>query len=214
MIQSKQEYLHVLKNELKNYSNSEEILQEFDMHISELLVDLYDLAGANEEVAITKVIERVGSPVEVAALYKQELEVTPAKTQWTFILGNLLFFIGGICITAFYHLSAISFFDTLWSFLTNIPFVLIALYMLFWALLGYEIGKEFGLSGKKLLVKTFYISLVPNLVLMGLVVFKIVPVEWFHPLLTKTFMLICIFCTILLYPISYLAYRWGTNRSV
>lgn len=79
----------------------------------------------------------------------------------------------------------------------------------FWALLGYEIGKGFGHNGRVLLNKTFLLSLIPNLILMVLTVFQIIPHSWFAPLLTKTFIIACIIFTIILYPISWIGYRWG-----
>lgn len=211
MIQSKQDYLLVLKKKLKTVVKSDEIIQEFDQHITEILDELTAL---NETEAMEKVIERVGTAEQVAALYQQELDVTPNKIQWAFISINLLFFVGGICLTVVYHFIPIPTIDQLWRSLTSISSVLIILYMIFWALLGYEIGKEFGLGGKVLLGKTFYITLVPNLILMALVVFRIVPVEWFQPLLTPSFIIICILCTVLLYPISYASFRWGTKQSI
>ncbi|WP_141430530.1 hypothetical protein [Bacillus sp. 03113] len=214
MIQSKQEYLFELKKNLKKHPNMEEITTEIDLHITEMLYDLKIVEGLEEDAAINSIINKVGAPEKVAMLYQQEIIVTPARTQWTFILANILFFIGGIGLTIFYHTVSDPIVDHVWVFLTSIPSLIMMLYMIFWALLGYEIGKEFGLGGKGLLMKTFHLSLIPNLVLMSLVVLRIVPFHWFEPLLTPSFIVACIFCTILLYPISYLAFHWGTNRSI
>lgn len=214
MILSKKAYLEMLESRLKNAPNSTEILVEMDIHLSDVLADITSEQGISENEAMAQLVERVGNPDELADMYLAELEVTPAKTQSIFIFVNLLFFAVGICLTVFYHLVPLSVSNQVWYFLTSIPSLIMILYMVFWGLLGYEIGKEFGFSGKKLLFKTFYFTLVPNLVLMGLVVFRVIPLGWFDPLLTQPFIIACILCTVILYPISYAGFRWGIIRSV
>ncbi|MCM2533169.1 hypothetical protein NDK43_13145 [Neobacillus pocheonensis] len=102
----------------------------------------------------------------------------------------------------------------IWSHLTSIPTLIALLYLFFWALLGYEIGKGFGHSGRRLLKKTFLLSLIPNILLMVLTVLRIIPHAWFDPLLTDQFVIACIIFTIILYPISWLGYRWGKKASI
>jgi hypothetical protein len=94
------------------------------------------------------------------------------------------------------------------------PTLIALLYLFFWALLGYEIGRGFGHGGRTLLKKTFLLSLIPNILLMVLTVFEIIPHSWFAPLLTKTFIIACILFTIILYPISVIGYRWGKKASI
>ncbi|WP_416150673.1 hypothetical protein ACM26V_06805 [Salipaludibacillus sp. HK11] len=213
MIQSKREYLNKLKQEIGT-SNSQEILKEIDLHLSEVLDDIYYRENICERDAMPYLIDRVGPPEELGAMYQQELRVTPVKTQWTFMMINLLFFVVGIALTAFYHLLSFPAVNNVWYFLTSVTSLIMVLYMVFWGLLGYEIGKEFGLSGTKLLIKTFYFSLLPNLILMGLVIFNFIPHSWFDPLLTRNFIITCILATLLLYPISYTGFRWGVKKSV
>ncbi|WP_445490957.1 HAAS signaling domain-containing protein [Niallia sp. 03133] len=214
MIASKQEYLHSLRKKLKNNKDQDEIVLEYDHHLSDLLEELYLKHQLDEKAAMILVLDRFGTPEEIAQLYTEELVVTENKTKWIFFFGNLFFFTGGICLTIFYHFLSFPSIRRLWTFLTSIPFYLILLYLFFWLLLGYEVGKEFGLGGKKLLKKTFYISLAPNLLLMILVVFRIIPLTVFDPLLTPNFILLCIGATFFLYPISILGFRFGTIRSV
>ncbi|MBU9720914.1 hypothetical protein KS407_05555 [Bacillus alkalicola] len=214
MIQSKQDYIDTLKEELKTVPHADEILDEIDLHLDDVLEDILCNQNVTETEAMEKLLERVGSPKELAAMYRQEFEVTPAKTQWTFISTNLIFFIIGIGLTIVYHLVPLTITNELWGFLTSIPTVIMVLYMVFWGLLGYEIGKEFGFGGRKLLYRTFYITLLPNLILMALVVFRVIPLGWFDPLLSQPFIIACILCTIILYPISYTGFRWGILRSL
>ncbi|SDZ41604.1 hypothetical protein SAMN05421736_11247 [Evansella caseinilytica] len=214
MIQSKQDYLTILEQELHHTADKDELIREMDLHISELLHELALAKGLGEGAAMPEIVERLGAPEHVAAQYQTELEVTPKKVQWTFISVNIVFFIGGICLTLLYNLLPLPFVSHVWTTLTSITAVIIILYMLFWMLLGYEIGKEFGLGGRRLLIKTFYIALMPNILLMGLVVFRLMPMNWFDPLLTPPFIAVCILSTIVLYPVSYVGFRWGTIQSV
>ncbi|MBU9711526.1 HAAS signaling domain-containing protein [Evansella tamaricis] len=217
MIQSKEDYLYALANQIRNSSSphsKKDLIHEIDMHITEMLFDLKEFDGLDEATAMEKVVDRLGTPEQVAKEFLEETDVTPTKMQWMFISINLLFFIGGIALTVTYNLLPVTIIDELWLGLTSITTLIIILYMFFWVLLGYEIGKEFGLGGKALLFKTFYIALLPNLILMSLVVFQIMPSSWFDPLLTPSFIAVCILCTAFLYPISYAGFRWGTIRSV
>ncbi|EOR23024.1 permease prefix domain 1-containing protein [Niallia alba] len=214
MIASKESYMQQLRDLLKEHEQSEEICREYELHLADMLEDIVLEKQYTEQEAITIAIERLGFPKEIAALYQEELTMTAKKTQWNFFFANLFFFVGGIGLTVIYHHLSNPTISKLWLFLTSIPFFLIILYLFFWLLLGYEVGKEFGLGGKKLLMKTFCISLVPNLLLMCSVVFKIIPSTIFDPLLTPEFILICISFTIMLYPICFLAFRYGTTRSV
>lgn len=214
MIQSKAEYLRTLQAQLKKGPETDDIIQEFDMIITDMLAELQETKGVHEKEAMNEIARTIGSPDQVAAMYMQELGITPVRTQWTFIFVNVLFFVAGIFLTLFYHVLPIPFIERIWHFLTSISGIIMLLYMVFWGLVGYEIGKEFGFNGKPLLAKTFYAALIPNLVLMGLVVFRIIPFSWFDPLLTPSFIGACIGGTILLYPISYTAFRWGIAQSV
>lgn len=214
MISSKESFMEQLRDLLINHEQSEEISMEYELHLADMLEEIILEKQCSEEEALIFAIDRLGTPLEIAALYHEELNMTAKKTQWNFFIANLFFFVGGIGLTVIYHRLSNPTISKLWSFLTSIPFLLIMLYLFFWLLLGYEVGKEFGLGGKKLLLKTFCISLVPNLLLMCSVVFKIIPLTIFDPLLTPEFVLICTSFTIILYPICFLAFRYGTTRSV
>jgi hypothetical protein len=185
---------------------------EYEVHIEEILIESYD---CNDETAMMeRIISRLGSPEEIAAMWKEELSVTPSNMKWLFILMNILFFGGGSLLTFFHNVFQWNWLSVIWSHLSAIPVLIALIYMFFWALLGYEIGKGFGHGGRSLLKKTFLLSLIPNLLLMVLTVFEIIPHSWFEPLLTKTFIIACIILTIILYPISWLGYQWGKKASI
>jgi hypothetical protein len=212
MERPKNKFLKELEKRLGNHHDKKSILMEYEVHIEEIIIESYDCNDENE--MMEHIISRLGSPEEIAAIWKEELSVTPSNMKWLFILMNILFFGGGSLLTFFHNVFQWKWLSIVWSQLTAIPTLIAFIYMFFWALLGYEIGKGFGHRGRGLLKKTFLLSLIPNLLLMVLTVFGIIPHSWFDPLLTKTFILACIIFTILLYPISWLGYRWGRKASI
>ncbi|EKN70702.1 integral inner membrane protein [Neobacillus bataviensis LMG 21833] len=212
MERQKNKFLEELAKGLGNHQDKEDILLEYESHIDEILIESYDCP--NEEEVFERIVSRLGTPEEIAELWKEELSVTPSNMKWLFILLNILFFGGGSLLTLAHNLFQWEWLNTMWSYLTAIPTLIAFLYMFFWALLGYEIGRGFGHGGRRLLKKTFLLSLIPNLILMFLTVFEIIPHSWFAPLLTKTFIIACIIFTIFLYPISWIGYRWGRKASI
>ncbi|SHF70904.1 HAAS signaling domain-containing protein [Ornithinibacillus halophilus] len=210
MTDGSQQFLHELAKEIGEHPEKEMILQEYEVHIMDLMVE----EEIPSDQLYTEIINRLGSPEELATVWKQETSITPKKTQWLFVFLNVALFIGGGLLTFGYNYFEWKWMDILWQGLTNISLVIICIYILFWGLLGYEIGKEFGYGGRKLLIKTFLISVLPNLVLMYLIVFKQIPREWFGPLLNAPFIVTCIILTAVLYPVSWLGYRWGRKRSI
>ncbi len=208
----KNEFLLDLSKGLGDHPDKESILKEYEAHLDELLIELTH----NEDVPSiqAQVYSRFGSPEEIAAMWKEELSVTPSNMKWLFIAVNILFFAGGGTLTLAHNLYDWNWLTNLWFKLTSFPIIIAFVYMFFWALLGYEIGRGFGHKGKKLLTRTFILALIPNLTLMVLTVFRIIPHEWFFPLLKETFIGLCILLTILLYPLCLISYRWGKKASL
>ncbi|MFD1037774.1 hypothetical protein ACFQ3N_05030 [Virgibacillus byunsanensis] len=210
MIVGEDQFFQELKNELADHPEIEKILADYELHVYELSQE----ESMDEQNMYNELVNRLGAPHEIARLWQQEIDITPRKMQWLFVLFNIGIFIGGGLLTISYNVFHWNWIDLLWVGLTGVPSVIIFIYILFWGLLGYEIGKEFGHSGLKLLRKTFLFSIVPNLVLMYLVIFGLIPHNWFQPLLNVPFIIVCIVFTAFLYPISWLGYRWGRKISV
>ncbi|CAH2713082.1 hypothetical protein BACCIP111895_00215 [Neobacillus rhizosphaerae] len=212
MERPKNRFLSELANGLGNHPDKENILLEYESHIEEILLESFN--STNEEEVGERIVLRLGRPEEIAELWRAELTVTPSNMKWMFILLNILFFGGGSLLTLAHNLFQWEWLTVIWNHLTAIPTLIAFLYLFFWALLGYEIGKGFGHGGRTLLRKTFLLSLIPNLMLMFLTVFQIIPHSWFAPLLTKTFIIACIIFTVILYPVSWIGYRWGRKASI
>jgi hypothetical protein len=212
MEQPKNKFLTQLAKGLGSHPDKEDILLEYETHIDEILLESNDCN--TEAEVMERITSRLGTPAEIVLAWKDELSVTPSNMKWLFILVNILFFGGGSLLTLIHNLFEWKWLSTIWSHLTAIPTIIAIVYMFFWVLLGYEIGKGFGHGGKKLLNKTFFAALIPNLTLMFLTVIEIIPHSWFAPLLTKSFIVACIIFTISLYPLTWIAYRWGKKASI
>jgi hypothetical protein len=212
MEQSKSRFLTELATVLGHHHEKESILLEYETHIDEIILEATDCN--NEAELMERITSRLGTPKEISQVWDDELSVTPSRMKWLFILINILFFGGGSLLTLLHNLYEWKWMSIIWNHLTTIPIFIAFVYMFFWALLGYEIGKGFGHGGRKLLNRTFFAALVPNLTLMVLTLLEIVPHSWFAPLLTRTFILACILFTIILYPVTWLGYRWGKKTSI
>ncbi|MEH7083672.1 hypothetical protein V7139_13205 [Neobacillus drentensis] len=211
MERPKNRFLNELAKGIGDHLDKEDILREYESHIDEILIE----SGIrDEDIVYDLIVSRLGTPKEIIQIWRDEFSVTPSNMKWLFILLNVLFFGGGSLLTLAHNVYQWKWITAAWNHLTAIPTLIAILYLFFWALLGYEIGKGFGHNGRVLLNKTFLLSLIPNLILMVLTVFQIIPHSWFAPLLTKTFIIACIIFTIILYPISWIGYRWGRKASV
>ncbi|PLS16156.1 hypothetical protein CVD28_19145 [Bacillus sp. M6-12] len=211
--EAKSLYLKELEKKLYKHPGKQSILKDYEAHLSDLLEELSAENRTSQEWLLY-ISEVIGKPEEVAASWKEELSVTHNKTFLFFLSFNAAFFAAGGLLTVFHLIGKTAWIYDLWHGLTSIPMLIMGMYMLFWVLLGYEIGKSFGAAGNALMQKTFLLSLIPNLGLMLLVLFRIIPHEWFHPLLSETFITLCIAGTIILYPLCWLGYRWGKKKSV
>ena len=82
----KNEFLAELAQALGNHQEKESILKEYDAHLDELLVELYKLEDESE--VRDQIYSRFGTPEEIAAMWKEELSVTPSKMKWLFICSE------------------------------------------------------------------------------------------------------------------------------
>lgn len=212
MEQLKNEFLAELSSKLGNHPERDSIIEEYEVHLDELLITLYKLEDDTE--IREHIFSRFGTPEEIASMWMEELSVTPSRMKWLFVAVNILFFGGGATLTLAHNLFDWGWLTKLWSLLTSIPILIAFIYLFFWALLGYEIGRSFGHKGRSILKKTFLLALIPNLTLMVLTVFRIIPHEWFSPLLTETFIMLCIVLTCFLYPVCLISYKWGKRASI
>lgn len=209
MSEGEQEFIRELTKRILRHKLKEEIILEYEHHIYEMKEEL-----EKENITYEEIVRQLGTPEDIADMWQVEMKSNPNKMQWLFVVVNVSIFLLGVIFTVSYHLFDFQWLANLWSSLTRMPVMIMIVYLLFWALLGYEIGREFGHRGRRLLQRTFFICILPNLLFMYLIVFKILPYEWFDPLLDLPFIIFCIVFTALLYPVSMLGYRWGRRASI
>ncbi|MCM2533170.1 DUF1700 domain-containing protein [Neobacillus pocheonensis] len=97
MERPKNRFLEELAKGLDNHQDKENILAEYETHIDEILIESFDCQ--DEDEVFERIVARLGSPEEIAAMWKEEFSVTPSNMKWLFILLNILFFGGGSLLT-------------------------------------------------------------------------------------------------------------------
>ncbi|MGM0877236.1 MAG: HAAS signaling domain-containing protein [Bacillota bacterium] len=207
MIPSKEHFLQVLKQSLPKTVNKADVIREYELHIEEKMFD-------QPHLKIEDVLDQLGDPVEIAKQYGDVEPIAKSFVSRNFVFCNLMFFLIGGLLTVCYHVFEDSILSEAWGLLAQIPLTIVIVYTVFWMVLGFEIGREYGLLGKELFSKTVFISLVPNILLMIMTLFHFIPVNWFQPILTPAFIAICVIMTFLIYPISKVFYYIGVYRSV
>src|SRR5690625_4387175 len=152
MNDAENQFIRELEKELGNFPDKGNIVAEYKLHI-------FELAEDNGTATYDDLIRKFGTPREIAKVWKQENGVTPKKTQWLFVLLNISIFLGGTLLTLCYHIFQWTWLQQFWSGLTEIPFLLMTVYVLFWGLLGYEIGKEFGQDRKSTRLNSSHVAI-------------------------------------------------------
>ncbi|XQY91355.1 HAAS signaling domain-containing protein [Metabacillus sp. HB246100] len=203
----KEQYLRDLERALPHSFSKHEILKEYEAHIEEKQADY-------PERTIEEILDAMGDPVEIAQQFEIGQPAQKSFVSKNFVFCNFMFFFIGGLLTFCYHLYEGSLFSEAWGILARVPLTIVVVYTLFWMLLGFEIGREYGALGKKIFSRTFFMCLLPNVLLMFMTLFELIPVQWFQPFLTPAFIYICVVMTFLLYPISKLFYYLGMYRSV
>lgn len=209
MNEDAQRFIQELEIELEGQMDKASIVAEYKMHIHDMQQE-----ENMDEMLYDQLVARLGTPREIAKLWKQETGITPRKIQWLFVLLNVAIFFGGIIVMVGYHFLEWFWLESIWHAIMNVPFLVMVVYLIFWALLGYELGKEFGHRGLRLLQRTFLIAIIPNIGFIYVVLFKLLPIAWISPFLTNSFILTSVVFTMILYPVSLLGYYWGKKVSV
>src|SRR5699024_9301454 len=79
----------------------------------------------NKHITYEQLVKQLGTPHDIAKMWKQETGITPKKTQWLFILLNLLIFVGGGLFTYSYHILEWEWIHSIWNWLTEVSFLLL-----------------------------------------------------------------------------------------
>ncbi|PWA12055.1 hypothetical protein DCC39_08220 [Pueribacillus theae] len=213
MIQTKEKYIKQFEQEMEAHPEKELIMAELIVHIEEEMADLLR-KGMSEPEAVQAMIEQFGHPNELAAQFGKICTTAPNKVKLWLVLSNHFLFLMGACLTVCYHLGNMPFLQIAWEVLGQYSLLILFMYTGFWLFIGYQIGKEFGAKGKRILFETMSCALIPNLVLMFGILYGVFPTQWFSPFLTPSFVVACLGVTLLFYPFSQFGYYFGRHQAV
>ena len=203
----KQDYLHDLKLALQNHPEIEDIYNEISTHIEDSIKDKM-LTGISEREATEEVLHNMGNPLELG---KSFMQPPRSRKMIHLILLNWAFFVCGLFITLCNHLSDWTIVNDTWTYLSEKSHFILLLYSMYWIYLGYTIGKHFGPNGKKMVNKTMMWAYIPNLLLMIITLFHVIPNDIFSPFLNPVFIAVCVVVTVLFYPLSKFAFKIGIS---
>ncbi|MGG3571656.1 hypothetical protein ABES25_11790 [Bacillus gobiensis] len=203
-MKSKHLYKADLKRALSRVHADELLVKEIFSHVEESYRYLKD-NGYSESEIYEKLQGEIGSPTEIAKAYKGQAAPTVKVYSSFYIMLNLLFFIGGAIVTALYLFVDIPFITALWS----AKWLILCGYLIFWMLLGYQGGREYGVNGRKIMNLTVFVAILPNFFFMLIVLWNLIPGKPYETMLTPDFFLACIVSTFLFPVVSKIGFLFG-----
>jgi hypothetical protein len=208
MKHKKEAYLHVLYQLLPAQLNRDEIVRELSLHIDDAVEDLLR-QGFTQKEAMLHTLAKLGEPKAVALRYYEWERSSPERSGTALILLNTLFFLVGVGMFVAQAYLPLHQQQAFWHLVTTHREALLVGYSCFWLGCGYILGKRYGFSLRKSLRKLIHRPLLLNYALMLLVLFRIVPSEWFGPILTNDYVFLCVITTLCLSSLFALGYRFG-----
>lgn len=194
----KETYLYEIKNGLKGLPEGETMVEEIENHIENHLFHSFQ-EGKSEEEAMQTLMQAFGTPADIVSSFKKEQPVTFRAFLMFHLFFNSALFAIGIAITMMYVRFESPIVHALWKGISVSVWLILAAYILYWVLIGYQGVREFGQRGERLVLHTILISMVPNVIFMFVFLFDLVPAALFQSLLTPWFIGACA-CATLLFP--------------
>ncbi len=205
---TKAEFLSQLRVELEGHPMRDEIVAEYTDYIEQKHRDLL-LQGNNELQAEALVMSQLVDPKKIVAQFSSGRLKTKPILRKVLLVNYSLFFLG-ILIT----MAQSTVVSHLWFYLVEQKWVILGAYSLLWGCIGYLIGKKYGFKGKKLHKRIFQFSLIPNYLFMLIVLYMEPIQQWFQPLLTPGFVVMCIVVTLFFYPMSKVSFKMGVFKGI
>ncbi|AEP88753.1 permease prefix domain 1-containing protein [Bacillus spizizenii] len=195
----KETYLSEIKNGLKELPEGEAVIEEIESHIEHhLLHSLQE--GKSEAEAMQTLLLAFGTPADIVSSFKKEQPVTFRAFLMFHLFCNSALFAVGIAITMMYAWLESPIVHAIWKGISVSVWLILAAYIIYWVLIGYQGVREFGKRGEKLVFHTILISMVPNVIFMLVFLFNVIPAALFQSLLTPWFVGTCA-CATLLFPL-------------
>ncbi|PLR91035.1 permease prefix domain 1-containing protein [Bacillus halotolerans] len=194
----KETYLYKVKNGLKGVSDCEAMIEEIENHIEHHLFHFIQ-EGKSEAEAMECLLRDFGTPDEIVSSFQKEQPVSARTFLLFHLFCNSALFAAGIIITVLHAWLESPFVHAVWKGISVSVWLILAAYILYWVLIGYQGVREFGQQGERLVLHTILISMVPNVIFMFVFLFDLVPAVLFQSLLTPWFIGACA-CATLLFP--------------
>lgn len=195
----KKTYLSEIKNGLKGLPEDEAMIDEIESHIEHHLFHSFQ-EGMSEEEAMQTLMQAFGTPADIVSSFKKEQPVTFRAFLMFHLFFNSALFAGGIIITMMHAWLESPIVHALWKGISVSVWLILAAYMIYWVLIGYQGVREFGKRGEQLVLHTILICMVPNVIFMLVFLFHLIPVVLFQSLLSSWFVETCA-CATLLFPL-------------
>ncbi|PJZ01467.1 hypothetical protein CPT06_05260 [Bacillus vallismortis] len=195
----KETYLSEMKNGLKGLPEGETIIEEMESHIEYHMFHSFQ-QGKSEEEAMQTLMQSFGTPSDIVSSFKKEQPVTFRTFLMFHLFCNSALFAVGIAITMMYVCFASPIVHAIWKGISVSMWLILAGYMIYWVLIGYQGVREFGKRGEQLVLHTILICMVPNVIFMLVFLFHVIPAALFQSLLTPWFVGTCA-CATLLFPL-------------
>ncbi|HJV45507.1 MAG TPA: hypothetical protein VJ824_07250 [Bacillota bacterium] len=204
----KDQYLEQLAVCLSDHPRLHEIVAEWSNHIDEKKRE-FICAGEDEADAQRKVLLQLDHPEIVASYYSQPSLWSPSTTFGLCQAMNFIIILSGLILTALHAYFPRPVIVSIWDFLVQWKWLLLFTYSTAPGFVGFWLGDRFGVNARKAMEQHRFVWF-PNFVLMYSVLFLSPVSQWFTPLLTNEFVLVCSVATILFMPML----RWGMKQGV
>ncbi|KAF1677873.1 MULTISPECIES: permease prefix domain 1-containing protein [Bacillus] len=195
----KETYVSKIKNGLKSLPEGEMMIEEIENHIEHHLFHSFQ-EGKSEEEAMRTFMQEFGTPADIVSFFKKEQPVTFRAFLIFHLFFNSALFAAGIAITMMYVWFETPIIHAVWRGISVSVWLILAVYIIYWMLIGYQGVREFGKRGEQLVYHTILICMVPNVIFMFVFLFQVIPAALFQSLLTPWFVGACA-CVTLLFPL-------------
>ncbi|MDO8227166.1 permease prefix domain 1-containing protein [Bacillus cabrialesii] len=195
----KKTYLSEINNGLKGLPEVEAVVDEIESHIEHHLFHSFQ-EGKSEEEAMETLMQAFGTPAEIVSSFKKEQPVSFRAFLMFHLFFNSTLFAVGIVITMMHVWLESPIVHAVWKGISVSVWLILASYVIYWVLIGYQGMREFGKRGEQLVLHTILICMVPNIIFMLVFLFHLIPVVLFQSLLTPWFVGTCA-CATLLFPL-------------
>lgn len=145
----KETYVSEIKSGLKGLPEGEAMIEEIESHIEHHLFRSFQ-EGKSEEEAMQTLLQAFGTPTDIVSSFKKIQPVTFRAFLMFHLFCNSALFAVGIAITIMHVWLESPFVQAVWKGISVSVWLILAAYMIYWVLIGYQGVKEFGKRGEKL----------------------------------------------------------------